>query len=31
MTGTQLGRMQLLIMQILWRRGRATAREITDA
>jgi BlaI family penicillinase repressor len=23
--------MQLLIMQVLWRKGRATAREITDA
>ncbi len=30
MTGTQLGRMQLLIMQVLWGKGRATAREITD-
>ncbi len=27
----QLGRMQLKIMQILWEKGRATAREITDA
>lgn len=27
----QLGRMQLRIMQILWEKGRATAREITDA
>ena len=27
---TQLGRVQLLIMQVLWDRGRATAREITD-
>ena len=27
----QLGRMQLQIMQILWDKGRATAREITDA
>jgi BlaI family penicillinase repressor len=25
-----LGRMQLQIMQILWEKGRATAREITD-
>ncbi len=31
MTSTQLGRVQLLIMQVLWDRGRATAREITDA
>jgi BlaI family penicillinase repressor len=31
MTATQLGRVQLLIMQTLWRLGRATAREITDA
>ena len=31
MTSTQLGRVQLLIMQVLWERGRATAREITDA
>jgi BlaI family penicillinase repressor len=30
MTATQLGRVQLLIMQALWKRGRATAREITD-
>ena len=30
MTATQLGRVQLLIMQVLWERGRATAREITD-
>jgi BlaI family penicillinase repressor len=30
MTSTQLGRVQLLIMQVLWDRGRATAREITD-
>lgn len=28
---THLGRVQLLIMQVLWERGRATAREITDA
>ena len=27
---TQLGRMQFRIMQILWDRGRASAREITD-
>jgi BlaI family transcriptional regulator, penicillinase repressor len=31
MTATQLGRMQLLIMQTLWKVGRGTAREITDA
>ena len=31
MTATQLGRVQLRIMQILWQMGRATAREITDA
>ena len=30
MTATQLGRVQLLIMQTLWRLDRATAREITD-
>jgi BlaI family transcriptional regulator, penicillinase repressor len=30
MSTTQLGRVQLLIMQVLWDRGRATAREITD-
>jgi len=30
MTSTQLGRVQLLIMQVLWDRQRATAREITD-
>lgn len=28
---TQLGRVQLLIMQTLWAAGRATAREITEA
>lgn len=28
---TQLGRMQFRIMQALWKRGRITAREITDA
>lgn len=27
----QLGRVQLLIMQVLWEKSRATAREITDA
>lgn len=31
MTSTQLGRVQLLIMQVLWDKGRATAREITVA
>jgi BlaI family transcriptional regulator, penicillinase repressor len=31
MTATQLGRVQLLIMQTLWQLKRATAREITDA
>lgn len=31
MTATRLGRVQLRIMQILWERGRATARDITDA
>lgn len=31
MTPTQLGRVQLLIMQVLWERGRVTARDITDA
>ncbi len=30
MTAPQLGRMQLLIMQVLWKMGRVTAREITD-
>jgi len=30
MAATQLGRVQLLIMQVLWDKGRATAREITD-
>ncbi len=28
---TQLGRMQFRIMQVLWDRGRASAREITDS
>jgi len=28
---TQLGRMQFRIMQVLWDRGRANARAITDA
>ena len=27
----QLGRMQFQIMQVLWDRGRASAREVTDA
>ncbi len=27
----QLGRLQFQIMQVLWDRGRATARDITDA
>lgn len=31
MSPTQLGRVQLLIMQVLWSERRATAREITDA
>ncbi len=31
MTATRLGRVQLNIMRVLWRRGRASAREITDA
>ncbi len=31
MTATQLGRVQLLIMQVLWNKGRTTAREITDS
>jgi BlaI family penicillinase repressor len=31
MTSTKLGRVQLLIMQVLWTKGRASAREITDA
>jgi BlaI family penicillinase repressor len=31
MTAPKLGRVQLRIMQILWSKGRATAREITDA
>ncbi|HEX5446643.1 MAG TPA: BlaI/MecI/CopY family transcriptional regulator [Pirellulales bacterium] len=30
MSSTRLGRVQLVIMQVLWERGRATAREITD-
>ncbi|HVA47447.1 MAG TPA: BlaI/MecI/CopY family transcriptional regulator [Pirellulales bacterium] len=31
MPAPRLGRVQLVIMQVLWKRGRATAREITDA
>ena len=31
MSEAQLGRMQFRIMQVLWDRGRASAREITDA
>ena len=31
MTTAKLGRVQLRIMQILWQRGRAKARDITDA
>lgn len=31
MNAPRLGRMQLRIMQVLWERGRATAREVTDA
>jgi BlaI family penicillinase repressor len=31
MDSPQLGRVQLQIMQVLWSRGRANAREITDA
>jgi BlaI family penicillinase repressor len=31
MSATQLGRVQLLIMQVLWTRAEATARDITDA
>ena len=31
MSATRLGRVQLLIMQCLWAKGRANAREITDA
>ena len=31
MASTHLGRVQLRIMQVLWERERATAREITDA
>ena len=31
MASPRLGRVQLVIMQILWQRGSATAREITEA
>ena len=31
MTTTRLGRVQLLIMQVLWDKSRATARQITEA
>ncbi|HUT91389.1 MAG TPA: BlaI/MecI/CopY family transcriptional regulator [Thermoguttaceae bacterium] len=31
MTTPRFGRVQLMIMQVLWRKGRANAREITDA
>ncbi len=31
MSEAQLGRMQFRIMQVLWDRGRANAREITEA
>ena len=31
MTTIRLGRLQYQIMKVLWKRGRATAREITDA
>jgi BlaI family penicillinase repressor len=31
MTANRLGRVQLNIMRVLWRRGRANAREISDA
>jgi BlaI family penicillinase repressor len=31
MSATRLGRVQLLIMQCLWSKGRANAREITEA
>src|SRR5687767_11866704 len=31
MSATRLGRVQLLIMQCLWAKGRANAREITEA
>jgi BlaI family penicillinase repressor len=31
MASTKLGRVQLMIMQVLWAKGRASAREITEA
>ena len=31
MDETQLGRMQLRILQVLWDRGQASARDVTDA
>jgi len=31
MSASKLGRMQLRILQVLWKKGKATAREITDA
>jgi BlaI family penicillinase repressor len=31
MTTPRLGRVQLMIMQVLWKKGRANAREITAA
>ncbi|MFH1744463.1 MAG: BlaI/MecI/CopY family transcriptional regulator [bacterium] len=31
MTVPRLGRVQLRIMEVLWEKGRSTAREITDA
>ena len=31
MSGIRLGRVQWRIMQVLWEKGRANAREITDA
>jgi BlaI family penicillinase repressor len=31
MRATQLGKVQLLIMQVLWEKGSATARKITDS
>ena len=31
MTRTKFGRVQLRIMQVLWQRGKANARQITDA
>ena len=31
MTATRMGRVQLKIMQVLWEKGRANAREISGA